>query len=1168
MKIHDFYKLAEQVLTDLGLNQFDDARIQPISLRALRFLAQSEILSSRDARGGKLPWGNLQLEQLITARTLQGEGYKLPEIRQKIKGLEVAELISLRKKFLGRLHPRITVQGNQRGCSWPLTPDFILVSITPQVLSPLQVSQIQGILNSKTSKTMKPSPNESRLSPSSPVGLYTTASSGLGSRLPLKVINVRFEISGDLAQVWIKQKFEHDGKSAADVVYLFPMPEAATVNQCDMHVGERSVTAKVKPLAKARLDYNRARARGFRAAKVETVRDNLFELQLGNVQPSDEITITLSYTVSLAGDSSQRTLRVPTCPGIRYIPGRLIDRFGATDLVPDGARLNPSRIASSDPHAAVFYCEGTLLGGTQVVSPTHHIDMTPEPEGEGIVISLNEEASVPDRDFVLNWLPSVEPVALIHHADPDYLLCSIHAPEDIPQARGDRDIFFLLDSSGSMDGHNWNSLIDAFELAVDQLSSTDRISVEHFANYVTPISGGLLLTSGPNKTRMVSALRGHSPSGGTEFTEAFDQTIGQAREARRPVIVVITDGQFGDEARACALAASCGIEVHLIGIDNNVNDGVLQKIARLTRGSCTLRVPRENLQTIVDQLVRNLLSPCIERIDASGDWLSVGQVPPLRSGQSALVPFRKIDHLGDALPTSVTLELFFSDASTRIVTLPVHLTQGHAPALLAAKAEIAALLDTSHEDDAVQIACKFNILCEGTAFVAWDDHEKVAVSEVALEQPSLETPDTHHSSRQYSQVPPDAQLMEFLTCPSPPKPTRQPSAIQSPVAVMENLGNPHLEKFRRHLMSTAVKQGNVGRSPEDYLIKLNEITELQLQWPAGYDMGILDRQAVRGLCRNPSVHVLIGYAAVMAWGGMRFTHYEKSLSGLSREVLQRTLEHLKESQLDRRSDFAIMSRAAQNIDGLGIAFYTKLLFFFRAKSDAYILDQFTAKSACLIFENCQVPLASGDLADPKTSPEAYEWFCASVDEMGRDLGKTGEAIESAMFDVRGGKWRNYLRDQYFKSQIEDEDLDPIERSIVELQQIASLLAEVHADRCAKGWDLPPIRSQVSKSLPVRTYCCCIGGLIWQYAIQQNSVSAQVFMPEGKCEKYEMLRKRHGLEGHDFGDGITGNGAKEGKTRTLSIKMDLPDRNFTPNQQWSQFADECVQSMQRLYRFFR
>lgn len=1016
-------------------------------------------------------------------------------------------------------------------------------------------------------KSLPPESNYTRDPGSTQVGLYITYPGGRGSRLPLKVIDVRFEISGDLAQVQVEQKFVYDGPHAIDVIYIFPTPEAATVHQCDMRVGGRTVTAKVKPLAQARREYDLARASGYRAAKVETVRNNLFELQLGNVQPGDIIIIALSYTISLAGDSSRmRSLRIPTCPGVRYIPGRLMGRAGATDLVPDAARLNPSRIAGSDPHAAVFYFEGILLDGTQIVSPTHHIDIDPAPAGKGTFISLNDEASVPDRDFVLNWLPTAEPVALIHHADPDYLLCSIHAPEDIPQERGDRDIFFLLDSSGSMKGRNWNSLIDAFELAVDQLSSSDRISVAHFANWVTSISGGLLSTSGPNKTRMVSALRGHSPTGGTEFTEAFDQTIGEAREARRPVIVVITDGQFGDEARACSLAASCGIEVHLIGIDNNVNDGVLQKIARLTRGSCTLRVPGENLQTIVEQLVRNLLSPCIDRIDASGAWLSVGHVPPLRSGQSALVPFRKIDHLGDALPTSVTLELFFSDASTRILTLPVHMTQGHAPALIAAKAEIAALLDTNHEDDAVQIACKFNILCEGTAFVAWDDHEKVAVSEVALEQPSLETPDTHYSSRQYSQVPPDAQLMGFVTFPSPPKPAPQPAVVHSPVAVEETVGNLHLEKFRTHLMSTAAKQGNVGRPPEDYLIELNQITGLQLQWPAGYDMGLLDRQAVRGLCRNPSVHVLIGYAAVMAWGGMRFSHYQQSLRGKSLQVLQSTLEYLKNSQANRSSDFAIVSQAAESIDGLGIAFYTKLLFIFRPQSDAYILDQFTAKSACLIFENCQITLTSGDFADPKTSPEAYEWFCASIDEMGHELGNTGEAIESAMFDVRGGTWRNYLRGHYREAQSQKNEVKLIERPLVELQKIASLLAEAHADQLAKGWNLPTIQSQVSKSLPVRAYCCCIDGLIWQYAVQKNSISAQVFMPEGKCEKYEALREHHSLEGHDFGDGITGNGAKQGKTRTISIKMDLPHAVFAHTYEWLQFADQCVQSMERLYAF--
>ena len=43
---------------------------------------------------------------------------------------------------------------------------------------------------------------------------------------------------------------------------------------------------------------------------------------------------------------------------------------------------------------------------------------------------------------------------------------------------------------------------------------------------------------------MAKALFAHKPSGGTEFTDAFRQTIDQARGAMRPVIVIITDGQI------------------------------------------------------------------------------------------------------------------------------------------------------------------------------------------------------------------------------------------------------------------------------------------------------------------------------------------------------------------------------------------------------------------------------------------------------------------------------------------------------------------------------------------------------------------------------------------------------------------------------------------------
>ena len=580
-------------------------------------------------------------------------------------------------------------------------------------------------------------------------GLFVYANGKRSVPLPLKSIDARFEACGDCASVVLEQIFEFEGPNPVDVLYTFPLPENASVHDCELRVGSRSVKAKIKPLEDAREDYRKAKAAGHRAALVETVRDNLFELQLGNVQPGDEIVIRLSFIVPLSGESAlRRRLRIPTCPGVRYIPGRPVGADGGTDLVPDAGRLNPLRIGADDPDAAVFYCAGTIVGGSNIESPSHEIEiLPPTPDGKMAVMSIDESDS-PDRDFILTWEPVGAPLALMGADNPDYLLCSIHAPADLPQARGARDIFFLLDSSGSMSGPNWAALVEAFGLALAGLAAHDRVSVDVFDSLLQSISQGLLDAHSPKALNLPARLRKHKPSGGTEFTSAFDETIAKARKARRPVIIVITDGQFGDEARASAIAATSNIEVHMIGIDANVNETALRKIARRTRGTCSLCVPGEDLDVTIQQLIANLLSPSIDRINASGGWKPVGNIPALRQGQSSLVPFRNcsVTPSGQAAG-NVDLALKFTDGSMRVIHLPILIAAGQAPTLLAAKAEITALLDDGNDREAVATACRHNILCEGTAFVAWDEAEQVAIASTVLEQPvmAVEEVSMYHS---------------------------------------------------------------------------------------------------------------------------------------------------------------------------------------------------------------------------------------------------------------------------------------------------------------------------------------------------------------------------------------------------------------------------------------
>ena len=116
-------------------------------------------------------------------------------------------------------------------------------------------------------------------------------------------------------------------------------------------------------------------------------------------------------------------------------------------------------------------------------------------------------------------------------------------------------------------------------------------------------------------------------------------------------------------------------------------------------------------------------------------WKPVGNLPALRPGQAALVPFRNPAFTDESGPAAmnVDLELKFTDGSLRVIHLPVRVTAGRAPSLLAAKAEITALLDAGNEREAVVTACRHHLLCEGSAFVAWDEAEKVAIASTLFE---------------------------------------------------------------------------------------------------------------------------------------------------------------------------------------------------------------------------------------------------------------------------------------------------------------------------------------------------------------------------------------------------------------------------------------------------
>jgi Ca-activated chloride channel family protein len=190
--------------------------------------------------------------------------------------------------------------------------------------------------------------------------------------------------------------------------FLFPLPADAAAYRCEMRVDGRVILAKVEGRSVARQHFKKLKASGRRAALAESERDNLFTLQLGNVQPGDRMLMRFAYLKPAQRLREQRTLRIPVNRGVRIIPGEplLRDNSGTgtvedTNLVPDASRITPPRIDTDHPDAAALHAIVRQHGAGDMAddasAPSHLVVM--KRDREDLVVALAANGHLPDHNL-------------------------------------------------------------------------------------------------------------------------------------------------------------------------------------------------------------------------------------------------------------------------------------------------------------------------------------------------------------------------------------------------------------------------------------------------------------------------------------------------------------------------------------------------------------------------------------------------------------------------------------------------------------------------------------------------------------------------------------------------------------------------------------------------
>ena len=160
-------------------------------------------------------------------------------------------------------------------------------------------------------------------------------------QLPLKSTAARVRIAGVIADVLVTQVYKNEGRDTLEAIYVFPASTRAAVYGMKMTVGKRVIEARVKKREEARRDYEQAREQGKTASLLEQQRPNVFQMNVANILPGDEIKVELKYTELLVPTDRVYEFVYPTVVGPRYSnqPEASAPRFGTVDKKP----LSPPR---------------------------------------------------------------------------------------------------------------------------------------------------------------------------------------------------------------------------------------------------------------------------------------------------------------------------------------------------------------------------------------------------------------------------------------------------------------------------------------------------------------------------------------------------------------------------------------------------------------------------------------------------------------------------------------------------------------------------------------------------------------------------------------------------------------------------------------------------------
>ncbi|MBC8326067.1 MAG: VWA domain-containing protein [Verrucomicrobia subdivision 3 bacterium] len=543
--------------------------------------------------------------------------------------------------------------------------------------------------------------------------------------LELRSQKVDVKIENQVAHTTVEQVFYNPNPRRQEGTFLFPVPKGAAIEKFQMEINGKLQKAELLDAKKARKIYTDIVRSMKDPALLEFAEQDLFKVRIFPFEAHGTKRIKLTYNQVLKNDAGLVSYTFPLNTA----------KYSAKPI--ENLSINV-QLDSKVPVKAIY-------------SPTHDVEVK-RSGSKKAAIAFEGKGVRPNSNFSLFYSPKQKDInvnVIAHREGNEGYFLMLAAP-GVDAAKGEvteKDIAFVIDTSGSMAGNKLEQAKKAFQFCVANLNDGDRFEVVRFSTETDSLFGGLKKASSGNRKQALDFIRDLKPIGGTAINAALTEALDlKPEKSDRPFLVIfLTDGRptigiTGEGQIVKNVDAAAGkSRVFCFGIGTDVNAHLLDKITEETRASSTYVTPNEDIEVKVSSFYTKIKEPVLSNPKLKFpngirvSKLYPNPLPDLFKGEELVLVGRyKGNGKGDVL-----LEGTLAGKKTQFefpVTFPAHADHSFIPRLWATR-RVGFLLDEIRlhgekkeiKEEVTQLARQYGIVTPYTAYLIIEDEKQRGV---------------------------------------------------------------------------------------------------------------------------------------------------------------------------------------------------------------------------------------------------------------------------------------------------------------------------------------------------------------------------------------------------------------------------------------------------------